>query len=550
MTRGKRGPPALPRPSSEKFSRMTAHVARLSGWRRSLSAFASGAVSCLALPPFNVVIFLFASYVVLVWLIDGVCLAASDTEGGIGVGAKRRAAAAFRVGWLFGFGQFLAGLYWISNALLVDAQAFGWAVPIAAVLLPAGLSFFPALGLAVAGWFWSPGSGRVFLLAACWVVAEWLRGHVLTGFPWNLIGYAWVDNDGMRQSAALFGIYGLSLVTVLLAAVPAVLTRGAWRTWSVRAFVGAIVGAVCVLWVWGSARVGPFPGKTHPGIQLRVVQPNIDQHLKWRYDRREHNLERHLRLSSGPGASAVSHLVWPEAATPYYLGRDSGARRRISQVLEANQLLLAGSLRAETGPDGSVKFWNGFHGIDGAGTVVATYDKSHLVPFGEYLPIRSVLSRLGLDQIAHGLGDYSAGSGRKTLEIPRTPPFSPLICYEVIFPGDVAKQSPRPSWLLNLTNDAWYGLSTGPYQHLAMARMRAVEEGLPLVRSANTGVSAIVDPYGRLIARLGLGEAGVIDGPLPLGLESKPIFVRWRDAGFAGLLLIFLLVGRVFRHKH
>lgn len=527
-----------------------ARVVRLSGWRRGISAFAAGAVSCLALPPFNAVVFLFVSYIVLVWLIDGVCLTVSDAGRGIGEDAKKRVAAAFRVGWLFGFGQFLVGLYWVSNALLVDAQSFGWAVPIAALLLPAGLSFFPALGIAAAAWFWSPGSGRIFLLAACWAGAEWLRGHAFTGFPWNLIGYAWVEGDAMRQGAALVGIYGLSLVTVLLAAAPAVLAGAASRTWSARAFVGATAVAACVLWAWGSARMGPFPNQNHPGIQLRVVQPNIDQHLKWRADKREHNLERHLLLSSGPGASAVSHLVWPEAATPYYLGRDRGARQRIGQILGADQILLAGSLRAETAPDGTVQYWNGFHGIDGAGTVVATYDKSHLVPFGEYLPFRSVLSRVGLGRIAFGLGDYSAGPGRKTLEVPRTPPFSPLICYEVIFPGDVARRSPRPSWLLNLTNDAWYGMSTGPYQHLAMARMRAVEEGLPLVRSANTGVSAIIDPYGRFVARLGLGEGGVIDGPLPLGLENEPIFARWGDAGFVGLLLMFLLAARVFHRKH
>lgn len=530
--------------------RISARFAAASGWRRRGIAFAAGALGCAALPPFHAVPLVVVSYVILVWLLDGACGPGAKTRNGVAATAETRTARAFGIGWFFGFGQFLFGLYWISIALLVDAQSFGWAVPLAAVVLPAALAFFPALGIAAAGLFWPAGVGRIFVLAIAWTLAEWARGHAFTGFPWNLIGYVWVESDPLRQSAALMGIYGVGLLTVFGAAAPAVLGGGGFRHRRPWMLVMTGIVLLSALWGWGYQRIGERPVDGVPGVRLRVVQPNIEQHLKWRTDKREQNFERHLTLSAGPGAKGVTHVIWPEAAVPYYLDNDPVRRAMIANRLSDGQILLTGSLRTGTGPTTASKHWNGFLAIDGQGKVVSSYNKSHLVPFGEYLPFRPLLSYIGLETITRGLGDYSAGIGRRTLHVPGAPPFSPLICYEVIFPGDVADSHPRPSWLLNVTNDAWYGNSTGPYQHLAMARIRAVEEGLPVVRSANTGMSAIIDPYGRLVASLGLGVGGVIDGPLPLAVQSITPYAHWGDWILGALLLTFSLATRVFRRDN
>ena len=530
------------------ITRRPLQIARLSGWRRAIAAFIVGALSCLALPPFHFVPILFVSFGALVCLMDGACFPVFDgAENSRYPALRQRVSTGFAVGWCFGFGQLLFGLYWISNALLVDAASFGWAVPLSAAALPAGLAFFPALGLVIAALFWSQGIGRVALLAIVWTAAEWGRGHVLTGFPWNLMGYVWIEVSPVLQSVSLVGIYGLSLITVLVAAAPAVLADAGWRRGQSWLAVGFCTLLITMIWVWGSARLAAAGNNVYPDVVIRIVQPNIEQRLKWRPDQRRTNFERHLNLTSALGSDTVTHVVWPEAATPYYLGRDQLRRSEIAVRLEPGQVLLTGALRADQGPDGKSRYWNSFLALDHLGRIQTSYDKAHLVPFGEYLPLRSFLAQFGIKKITSGLGDYSAGTGRKTLQVPGAPPFSPLICYEVIFPGNIVADQPRPAWLLNVTNDAWYGDSTGPYQHLAMAQVRAVEEGLPLVRAANTGISSIVDPYGRKVAQLGLGEGGILDAPLPLALEFETPYAHFGNWVYLPILLIFSLFVRIYR---
>ncbi len=525
-------------------------VSELSGWRRAVAAFSAGLLSCLALPPFYLVPVLIASFGVLVWLIDSACTPGSVQRTSVSKPLWRRALSVFVIGWCFGFGQFLFGLYWISSALLVDATSFGWAVPLSAAVLPACLAFFPAFGLSGAAVIWSRGVGRIALLAIVWTGAEWLRGHVLTGFPWNLIGYVWTETGVMIQSVALVGIYGLGAMTVFAVSAPAVLAdknvsrQVSWLT------VGFGATLIAVFGIWGGGRLAVAKYDFYPDVTVRVVQPNIEQHLKWRRDQRHVNFKRLLDLTAAPGASAITHVIWPEAATPYYLGQELARRAEIAAHLLPQQVLLTGTLRRDIGPNGEPRSWNSFLALDDRGRIQNTYDKSHLVPFGEYLPFRGILSAMGIEKITAGLGDYSAGPGRTTLQVTGAPPFSPLICYEVIFPAEVASAHPRPAWLLNVTNDAWYGKSTGPHQHFAMAQVRAVEEGLPLVRAANTGISAIIDPYGRKIAQLGLGEGGVLDAPLPRALGSIPLYARWGDWACTPILLIFALFMRIYRKKY
>ena len=262
-------------------------------------------------------------------------------------------------------------------------------------------------------------------------------------------------------------------------------------------------------------------------VRLRLVQPNIAQKDKWKDDLRAGHVERQRDMSLAPpagGRPGPTHVIWAETAAPYVLNRQPGLIAALAGAAPAKGALVTGALRLEEAPGGGLRAFNSLFVIEPSGRVAAHYDKAHLVPFGEYVPF---YDWLGFLKVTIGRGNFSAGPGLATLDIQGLPPAVPLICYEVIFPGAVVpKEGPRPRWLLNVTNDAWFGHSAGPHQHLAAARFRAVEEGMPLVRVANTGISAIVDPFGRIAASLGLGQSGVIDGGLPEAFEKPPLFAR------------------------
>jgi apolipoprotein N-acyltransferase len=496
------------------------------GWRLAL-AWALGAVGMLGLPPFGFVPALAVAFAGLVWLLDAAC------DGGARAGRR-----AFWTGWAFTFGHLVVGLYWIALALLVDAAKFAWLVPFAVLVLPAGLALFGGAATWAAARFWGRGAGRVLVLAVAWSLAEWLRGHVLTGFPWNVVGYAWADLAAPRQAAALVGIWGLSLGTVALSALPATLAdpeRHGWRRAAPLALGLAALGAVSL---FGWARLDRVPPPDGTGPQLRIVQGNVAQAMKWSEAERQNILLKYLRLSQTPAARPPAAVIWPETATPYVLDTVPENAVAVAQAAPPDGLLLTGAVRVRDGAtDADFQAWNSLIVLDAKGSVIGSYDKAHLVPFGEYLPLRSILSRVGIDKLAQGAVDFSSGPGPRTLHIPGLPPFSPLICYEAIFPGAVADRTDPPAWLLNVTNDAWFGTSIGPYQHLAMARMRAVEQGVPLVRAANTGVSAVFDSVGREIGRLGLSETGVLDIALPSPVEGGTPYGRHGDWVYAGLVL-------------
>lgn len=499
-----------------------ARLAALTGWRRFGAAALAGALAVLALPPIHAVPALFVALPVLLWLLDGV----------------RSRRGAFVVGWAFGLGFFMAGLYWIANALLIDAARFGWLIPFAVGGLSAVLAVYIGLVTLLVHWL-DPRRGwpRVLVFAAAWALMEMVRGWVLTGFPWNPLGTVWMPFDGIVQIAAWVGVFGLSLFTAKVAAMPAMLgwERGAWR-----APVAALAGLVLV-GIAGTMRVPSGEGDVVDGVRLRLVQPNIPQSLKWSPELRVQNLRRYIEMSRLPAADgqAPTHVIWGETALPFALdGTQDPVRDVVAQALEGleadDPAVLTGAVRITPQSEEPYQVWNSFVAIDAAGTLRATYDKSHLVPFGEYVPLRGILP---IDKITPGSTDFSAGPGPSTVNLPGLPPVSPLICYEVIFPGAVADRSNRPAWMLNVTNDGWYGVSTGPYQHLATSRLRAVEEGLPLVRVANTGVSAIIDPYGRVLTRIGLDEAGVADGPLPAALPPT-LFARAGNLAPLGLVVL------------
>ncbi|MCG8560448.1 MAG: apolipoprotein N-acyltransferase [Hyphomicrobiales bacterium] len=512
-------------------------VGGLGGWRRLLLAIAAGALSVLAMAPFHAWPVLLVTLPLLVWQLDGCC-------GKPSASLRRRLLGAALIGWGFGFGYFLAGLYWIGAAFLVEADRFAWLLPAAVSLLPAGLALFFALGTTVAALLWGRGPARIVGLAIGLALGEWLRGHILTGFPWNALGYALTAGDAMMQWASVFGIYGLTLIAVATLASPAALfcapAARAGRRSLRLGFPAVMLALLAGAWAFGQARLHGVQPAEVAGVRLRIVQPNIPQAEKWQPENRNWIFRRYLDVSRGSGdagqdLAGVTHLIWPESALPFLLADSREALAAIARLLPAGTALMTGAARAEAAPD-RTRVYNSLFVMDAEAEIRATYDKIRLVPFGEYLPLQATLEAIGLEQLTRQRGGFSVGARPRLLDAPGLPPFAPLICYEIIFPHGIRQPGTAPRWLLNLTNDAWFGTSTGPYQHLHQARVRAVEQGLPVVRAANTGISAVIDPYGRILARLPLNRMGALDSPLPRPMGATP-FVRWGRAVEIALLL-------------
>jgi len=513
------------------------------GWRRALISFAAGAVSVLALPPFDVWPILFLTFPVAVWLIDG-----------SGAGRFGGCAAAGLAGWFFGFGYFLAGLYWIGHAFLVDAKTFGWLLPIAVTVLPAGLAIFTAAGFALARLLWQRGPIRILSLAIALTFVEWLRGHVLSGFPWNAYGYALAGNLALAQTLSIIGLWGLTALSIAIFASPATLADEAVdtkRRWLPLALSGAVL---VVMASYGAVRLARTPTEFVKDVRLRIMQPNLPQDEKFNYGARQKIMNHYLSLSDRAttpqtsGLRDVTHLIWPESAFPFFLTRDGDALAQIASLLPEGTILLTGAARYADPLPGErrPRAYNSVYAIDHDGSVLSVYDKVHLVPFGEYLPFQSTLERLGFLQLTKVQGGFLAGDRHRIYDLRRAPRFLPLICYEIVFPGAIVPNDDRPGWLLNVTNDAWFGISPGPYQHFQQARARTIEEGLPLVRAANNGISAVIDPLGRIIQQLPLGTEGVLDSQLPRPL-APTVYARFGDSLAGIIFAVFLLT--VLRYR-
>jgi len=508
--------------------RVAQEMAAQQGWRRYGIAFLLGALLAAALPPVDLTPVVFVVFPLYLWLDDG-----SASPG-----------ASARLAYVFALGHFAAGLYWVAEALFVDIAQFWWALPFAVLGIPAVLATFVAATLYLAALarfrLQLGGLARVCAFAVMWSAAEWLRGHLFTGLPWNLLGYVWAGGFpgalAMLQSTALFGVYGLGFVTVLAASLLGLLGTssltplGPWRRAmpAIAAVVLIVVPAGA-----GAIRLRLAPAAT-TGVWLRLVQPSIAETAKWDPAASEANFHRLIELSSSPSEHSLAAVIWPEAAATFFLERDAAHRDAIAQVAPAGGYMITGSLRAAptAGPVSAV--WNSIDVIDPSAKIIAHYDKAHLVPFGEYMPWSDVLP---FHKLTPGTIDLSAGPGPQTLTLTRLPAFSPLICYEAIFPGAIVDARQRPDWILNVSNDAWYGRSAGPYQHFAMARTRAVEEGLPLVRVANNGITGVVDAEGRVLAHTSLDAIGYADIPLPVAGGTTP-YAYLGDWVFLALLLI------------
>jgi apolipoprotein N-acyltransferase len=420
-------------------------------------------------------------------------------------------------------------------------------MPFGVLGLPALLAFFPALGFVLARLLWLPDARRILAFAFGMTIAEWLRGHLFTGFPWNSPGMALGQNLWLMQAASLVGLYGLTFLSLAIGAAPAILFTG--RTtrgrWTAPALAAAMLLGLAGFGLW---RVPLVASAVVPDVRLRIMQPNLPQDAKFNPRNRDAIMRHYLALSGRPGAAgaaAPTHILWPESAFPFLLHRDPASLAQIGALLEPGSVLITGAARMDEPLPGEAagKFYNAIQVIDDRGTILGSYDKVHLVPFGEYVPkfLDTLIRAVGLRQFVHIPGGFEPAGRRMTLAVPGLPPAAATICYEAIFPGEILAEGPRPNLILNVTNDAWFGQTPGPYQHFAQARLRAIEEGLPLVRAANTGISAVVDPYGRIVDVLPLGVEGIVDSTLPVA-ASATVYSGWGRFSLTVTLVFCLMI--------
>ncbi len=516
------------------------------GWRRALLALCIGAASALAMAPVHLVPVLLFTVPVLIWLLDGVHAQARSPWHALRSGGV--------VGLCFGFGYFLAGLHWIGAAFFVEAETFAWMMPVIMTALPLGLALFWALACGLAMLVWSSGIARFAGFAALITAAEWARGTVLTGFPWNTPGYAAAPSLEISQLASVTGVFGLTFFVMFIAALPAAFADdGGGRKRALPApwlALGLMLGLLVMAWTAGQQMLGEPRGANETAPHVRIVQPNIDQRDKWNPALRSDIFANYLDLSdtaTSPEYSGISDIdvvVWPESALPFFVEETPNALAAIAALVPDRVTLLTGGLRRSASSGGEVEVFNSVLAINGDGDVTHRYDKFHLVPYGEYLPFEKVLSRFGFRRLVTVPASFTAGAGPVTLSVTGLPAFSPLICYEIAFPGAVTEPGNRPDWILNVTNDAWFGGSIGPFQHFQQARFRAIEEGLPVIRAANTGISAVIDSKGRILRSLDFGTRGVIDARLP---EPAPltVYAMWGHAILPALLLFGLILSGV-----
>jgi apolipoprotein N-acyltransferase len=503
-------------------SRVQTWFAARSPWQRRGIAVLAGAAATLGHAPFQLTAVYVAAIVVLVWLLD-----VSSTK-------ERRLRSAFSIGWFFGLGHFATGLYWVSSAFNVDSDTWGpiWGVP-ATIALAAGLALFSGIGALLSMLLWTKDVRRIAAFALGFFASEWLRGNALTGFPWLLAGYVWTPGEPVSQLAAVVGIYGLTLLTLLIAAAPAAIADG--NAGAGRRFAPVLIAALLtgMGFGWGAQRLASAPVDP-PGAQpnVRVADSGMSQAEKWenRPDQEWRVLRRYLD-ATGPANddNATTIVIWPEGAIPvvnFFMLEDANFLGAVGRAL-GDRVLITGATRREMEADGLAYFNSAvvIDGVSGEARISQIYDKHHLVPFGEYIPLWSLVSNFNIAPLQRIGAGFEAGAPPTRLVVPGAPPAVVLICYEAIFPGMTPRGDGRPGWIVSVTNDAWFGGGSGPYQHYAMARYRAIEEGLPLARAASGGISAIVDAQGREVRATGL-RGGFAEAQLPPA-RPETVFARW-----------------------
>jgi len=463
----------------------------------------------------------------------------------------------FKLGYIFGFGYFAAGFAWIGNAVLVEPDEFGWLYPVILVLAGSFFGLFVAVPAACMG-LTRDKFGEWLVFCGMWVIAEWVRSWFLTGFPWNLLGYSWAFNPELIQNAAIGGVYLTSLLVIMAYTVWGLLLNvyieslyadsvdNIMKRLFKRSYIAVLIMVIVFggNLLWGKARIVDMQTGN---VTVRIVQPSIPQTMKWTRELAEDNFQTYINLSSAKSDKRPDWVIWGETASPFRLDEDEEHRARAVDFLEDKELLISGMVSYH---DNRGKFLphNSMVIVDAKGEVRGYYDKSHLVPFGEYIPLRKYLPKF-LRPVANAIGEFGRGNGAKTFAIENYPLLGGAICYEIIFPHEVADRQTRPEVIVNLTNDGWYGESAGPYQHWVAAMFRAVEEGIPVVRVANNGISGMINAFGEEKIKMALNEVGYRDFELEKALAKSTVYSRFGNLPIIILCLILVAVGVIRRHR-
>lgn len=520
-----------------------------------LVSFLLGVFSTLAMPPVALWPILFVTFPLFIWLIDGLLFAQSPNSET--PSKRKKLKQVFLLSWGFGFGYFVVSLYWLGSSFLVEPEKFAWALPFAVTLLPLFLGLFYAIPLALASLFWTKRAERLLLFSIAIFSGDWLRGHILTGFPWNLIGHSLTGQLEMMQSVTLFGLYGLSAIAALIFSTPAILFSPQTNDSKGLSLVALspLIFSVFVLiglYGFGSYRLEQAgPTKFLKDIEVVLVQPNISQKDKVDYKKRPNALLKTIELTETLpplDQTEAKHrlIIWPETAIPFALNRSPTILKRLDEMLEPGNTLISGAFHVENNQDikgtNNYQVYNSLFVVNHLGEITNHYDKNHLVPFGEYLPFPQLFRKLGLKAIADERGGFKIGPEPKPVHLEKAPAFLPSICYEAIFPLSEKTITTGAKWLLNISNDGWFGNTVGPHQHLHQVRLRSVETGLPMIRSVNGGISAIFDGVGRVVNKYFLSKAEVNISKLPINTVLKEYIVRKELWTLLVLLVFWVLI--------
>ncbi len=495
--------------------------------KKSPKLFALGVISALAMPPVD------AWWVLLITI--PLVLVGLETE------MQSHPLKVFSLGWCFGFGYFVAALHWITFAFFVNAGDI-WMMPFALGALAGGMALFWGTAAFLAVLLASRRVPLFLSLPFSMALFEWLRGNILTGFPWAVFGQAADGMAGVEQLASVVGMTGLTAMIWAWSATPHGLLSGKRN---VQAGAVIILALLPLSYGWGQWRLSENPTHYRSGIMLRLVQPNISQSDKWREGNARKIFDQLKALTSAPSSTGqtITHIIWPESAVPFLIEESADGKAELKAALKPNQILMTGAVRRQS-PRDDADYFTSILVFDDQAQVRATYDKWHLVPGGEFLPMAWLLEPLGLRKVVNLPGSFKAGVGPSTMDVPGLGLVGMSVCYEAIFPGALYDAQKRPGLLVNVTNDGWFGNSAGPYQHLAQLRLRAIESGLPVARAANTGISAIMDPLGREVFKSQLDSVGAFDVVLPEPVGAT-IYSRLGEYWVGFIMLLFLAVGKI-----
>ena len=513
------------------------------GWRRFLLMVVAGALAGTSVPPLFILPALFVAFPFWVWALDG-----AERRSGLG----RLFGPAFTIGFAFGWGYFTVAFHWLGIAFFVGGGWFPAFMPVAILALAALIALFWGLASALAHLFWSHGAWRIVTLTTFLGAAEYARGTFFTGFPFDLLGYALTANVEMMQLASVIGVYGLTLLAALLAMTPALIWPVDGRGMVVRLVpfflaIAAIAGQIG----YGAQRLAANPTvPREDGLSMRLVQPIITEHTNWAAANPPEIVSRLIEIT-GPLTDGQI-VVWPEAVFPFFMSTYPEGLARIARMLPPDAMLLTGAPREpelmSDDPAGNPGY-NSVLAINSDGEVVASYDKSHLVPFGEYLPFAGFWKLFGIQQFVPGTAGWAPGDGNRLVLAPGLPGFIALICYEAIFPGDLGADPAEAGFILNISNDEWFDGSIGPAQHAHHALLRAVESGLPLLRATNSGVTFAADPLGRVTAQLASGAPGFIDVVPDEPIAGGTFFDRFGHLPFFGALILGAFAALISRSR-